>query len=100
MSERLLVEQVRADEVVKGDEVAIVEFRGRVASSREGPATFALHAGKPSIYVSLESDEGAELYPDCMVLRVIPSPPEPDEVDKLCCCSSECDSWECPIHGC
>jgi hypothetical protein len=93
--ERLLVEQVRADEVQAGQNI-VRSLSGYTAGVTErddwapGQVTLRFLEALP-----------LSLMADAPVLRVVaPSPSEPDEVDKLCCCSSDCDSWECPIHGC
>lgn len=67
---RLLVEVLRADQLVKGDEAVIVEFRGAVESTREGPSTSG-HPHKTTVWLALEGGEGAELAPDSPVLRVV-----------------------------
>jgi hypothetical protein len=88
VTERLLVEAVRADELVKGDEAIIVEFRGVVESTREGPSTSG-HPHKTTTWIALEGAEGAELAPDSQVLRVVPAEAEPTDATESVRRSSE-----------
>lgn len=76
MPERLLVEVLRADDIVKGDEAIIIEFRGVVESTREGPSG---HGDKTTIWLALEGGEGVELAPDSLVLRVVPASAQPTD---------------------
>lgn len=127
-SKRLLVEQVRADEWEGIYEILItccgapelsdvraefLDYMGTANPCREwrfgGWLGFGgkLYANGHEIYVECYRKHKVPLV--AFAIRVAnerisallaPSPSEPDEVDKLCCCSSDCDSWECPIHGC
>jgi len=78
MSERLQVEVIRADELAVGDEAIIVEFRGKVAATRALTRNDGPHF-RQGVWITLASDEGAELSSDSPVLRVVRAPAEPTE---------------------
>lgn len=103
MTDRFLVEVIRADEVREADEVVIVEFRGKVAETK-AMTRFDLPRFRNAIWVALESHEGAELSNDSQVLRVVPAEPTPVVMQDG---RSGAEKWAgetvniayCPEHG-
>lgn len=83
-SRPFLVQPVKASEPERGDEIIIVEFRGRVESNM---------TGRDSRWIALEGGEGAELQPDAVVLRVVDSPSEAPLHNALLEIQSDWSDW-------